>query len=118
MPSSRLKPRSDSKKAKSTSVVSTRMPMEIHRFSLPTLTATASCTESATVQGRARPTSRSKVLEPTAFATAMPPRPSRATSTDDIRSGADVPAASKVKATITGGMPIPYEKTIVASTKT
>ena len=39
------------------------------------------------------------------------------TSIEEIRSGADVPAASRVRATITGGMPTASENMMVNSTR-
>ena len=46
----------------------------------------------------------SKILLPTELETAISPNPLRATSTDVIKSGMDVPAARKVKPIISLGM--------------
>ena len=73
---------------------------------------------SASSHGKPSPTRMSKMLEPTALAMAIEPRPWRATMTDANRSGTDVPAASNVSATITGGMCSASANTTAISTST
>ena len=53
--------------------------------------------------GRPRPINMSKIFDPIALLTAIPPLPCLATITEDIISGIDVPIAKTVKAIITSG---------------
>ena len=56
-------------------------------------------------QGNGSPNVMSKMFEPMLELTAMSPRPCRATITEDIRSGTEVPAARNVYPMTTSEMP-------------
>ena len=56
------------------------------------------------IQGKPRPRRMSKTFEPIAFETAMSPWPLRATRSEPIASGTEVPAAGSVQPIIAGWM--------------
>ena len=69
-------------------------------------------------QGRPRHIRMSKILDPTALLSAIPPLPCLATITEDIKSGTEVPIANTVNAITTFGILRISEITTALSTST